>query len=189
MVKLPRHATEQPTAWPQWKCFFFLFSFFFIFFAFSLEALSLQLVPLFPTSICLQHPRTSNSSSCYSYNMDMPAWSFLFHVKFYDKLTILSEKQKVAHNQLNAEGLVSSGAQKAIREVGHRKGREKSPPPLSGGRGKKKKNNSSQKQQDLFPHFSTPSCYHLAEDCCQTVQCGIGYGGQRVLVTMRLLGF
>ena len=145
MVKLPRHATEQPTAWPQWKCFFFLFSFFFIFFAFSLEALSLQLVPLFPTSICLQHPRTSNSSSCYSYNMDMPAWSFLFHVKFYDKLTILSEKQKVAHNQLNAEGLVSSGAQKAIKEIGNRSqgGEGKHLPPLppwveEGGRKRKR---------------------------------------------------
>ena len=62
-----------------------------------------------------------------------------------------------ANNQLNAEGLVSSGAQKAIKEVGHRKGKENSPPPpLSGGRGKKKKNISSQDQQDLFPHFSTP---------------------------------
>ena len=40
--------------------------------------------------------------------------------QIYDKLTILSEKQKIAHNQLNAEGLVSSGAQKAIKEIGNR---------------------------------------------------------------------
>ena len=64
MVKLPRHATEQPTAWPpNENCFFFLFSFFFfILFAISLEAFSnflhffLQLVSLFLTSIWLQHP-------------------------------------------------------------------------------------------------------------------------------------
>ena len=97
------------------------------------------------------------------------------------------KNKKIAHNQLNAEGLVSSGAQKAIKEIGNRSqgGEEKHlppPPPLSGGRGKKKKKNSSQDQQDLFPHFSTPWWYHVAEDCCQKVQCGIGYGRQRVLV-------
>ena len=52
--------------------------------------------------------------------------------QIYDKLTILSEKQ------LNAEGLVSSGVQKVIKEIGHREGKENTSPPLSGGRGKKK---------------------------------------------------
>ena len=71
------------------------------------------------------------------------------------------KNKKIAHNQLNAEGLVSSGAQKAIKEIGNRsqggEGKHLPPlPPLSGGRGKKKENNSSQDQQDLFPHFSTP---------------------------------
>ena len=70
------------------------------------------------------------------------------------------KNKKIAHKQLNAEGLVSSGAQKAIKVIGHREGKENTfpppPSPLSGGRGKNKKNNSSQDQQDLFPHFSTP---------------------------------
>ena len=30
------------------------------------------------------------------------------------------KNKKIAHNQLNAEGLVSSGAQKAIKEIGNR---------------------------------------------------------------------
>ena len=97
MVKLPRHATEQPTAWPQWKCFFFLFSFFFFsflfsfhficFFSWSLLQLSSFLSPtgfsVRLTSICLQHPPDLQLLlSCYNCNIEMPAWSFLFHFKF-----------------------------------------------------------------------------------------------------------
>ena len=111
--------------------FFFLsFFFFFILFAISLVAFSnfLRFFIFFSNwFLCSSQAfdcntlRISNSSSCYSCNMDIPASSFLFHFKlFYDKLTILSQKQKIAHNQLNAEGLVSSGAQKAIKEIGNR---------------------------------------------------------------------
>ena len=100
MVKLPRHATEQPTAWPQWKCFFFpvfFFLFFFsVFFSFYLLFL-LKPSPTFfissflsptgfsvrLTSICLQHPPDLQLLlSCYNCNIEMPAWSFLFHFKF-----------------------------------------------------------------------------------------------------------
>ena len=89
MVKLPRHATEQPNAWPQWKLFcfvFFLFSFFFfsffffILFAISLEAFSNFLHFFLSFSnwfLCSSQAfdcntlRTSNSSSCYSCNMNI----------------------------------------------------------------------------------------------------------------------
>ena len=135
------------------SCFLFFF-FFFILFAISLEAFSNFLHFFIPFSnwfLCSSQAfdcntlRISNSSSCYSCNMDIPASSFLFHFKlFYDKLTILSEKQKIAHNQLNAEGLVSSGAQKAIKEIGNRSqgGEGKHLPPLppwveEGGRKRK----------------------------------------------------
>ena len=157
MVKLPRHATEQPTAWPQWKFFFSCFLFFFSFYLLFLLKPSPIFFHFFLSFsnwfLCSSQAfdcntlRISNSSSCYSCNMDIPASSFLFHFKlFYDKLTILSEKQKIAHNQLNAEGLVASGAQKAIKEIGNRSqgGEGKHlPPPLppwveEGGRKRKR---------------------------------------------------
>ena len=110
------------------------------------------------TSICLQHPPDLQLLLLLQLQHGYACMIIFIPFQIYDKLTILSEKQKVAHNQLNAEGLVSSGAQKAIKEIlGHREGKENTPPPpLSGGRGQEKKKNSSQDQQDLFPHFSTP---------------------------------
>ena len=143
--------------------FFFLFSFFFSFYLLFLLKPSPIFFHFFLSFsnwfLCSSQAfdcntlRISNSSSCYSCNMDIPASSFLFHFKlFYDKLTILSEKQKIAHNQLNAEGLVSQTRKWVIGEGRGRKTPSPSPP-LSGGWGMKKKNNSSQDQQDLFPHF------------------------------------
>ena len=141
MVKLPRHATEQPTAWPS-PIFFISFSNWFLCSSQAFDCNTL---------------RISNSSSCYSCNMDIPASSFLFHFKlFYDKLTILSEKQKIAHNQLNAEGLVSSGAQKAIKEIGNREGKENTSPPSpwveEGGR-KKIHPRINRIYFHTFPHY------------------------------------
>ena len=143
--------------------FFPVFFFVFVFFFFSFYLLFLlKPSPIFFISfsnwfLCSSQAfdcntlRTSNSSSCYSCNMDIPAWSFLFHFEFMISSPYWVKNKKIAHNQLNAEGLVSSGAQKAIKEIGNRSqgGEEKHlppPPPLSGRRGKKKKNNSSQDQ-------------------------------------------
>ena len=151
MVKLPRHATEQPTAWPQWKLFFFfLFSFFSFYLLFLLKPSPIFFISFSNWFLCSSQAfdcntlRTSNSSSCYSCNMDIPAWSFLFHFKFMISSPYWVKNKKIAHNQLNAEGLVSSGAQKAIKEIGNRsqgeEGKHLSPlPPWVEEGGRKRK--------------------------------------------------
>ena len=150
--------------------FFFLFFFFFSFYLlFLLKPSPIFFISSFLSPTGFSVPHKHLTATPYRPPTPPPVtaatWIYLhdhfYSILNYDKPTILSEKQEIAHNQLNAEGLVSSGAQKAIKEIGNRSqgGEEKHlppPPPLSGGRGKKKKNNSSQDQQDLFPHFSTP---------------------------------
>ena len=119
MVKLPRHATEQPTAWPS-PIFFISFSNWFLCSAHKYLSATLPRPPTAP-------PVTAATWIC-------------LHDHFYSNLTILSKKQKVAHNQLNAEGLVSSAAQKTIKEIlGHREGKENtSPHPLEWRKGEEK---------------------------------------------------
>ena len=106
------------------------------------------------TSICLRHSPDLQLLLLLQLQHGYACMIIFISFWIYDKLTILSEKQKVAHNQLNAEGLASSGAQKAIKELGHWDGKDNtSLSPLSEGRGKKKKTNSFHDKQDLFQHF------------------------------------
>ena len=82
------------------------------------------------TSICLQHPLDLQLLLLLQLQHGYACMIIFNPFLIYDKLTILSEKQKVAHNQLNAEGLVSSGAQKTINEIlGHRERKENTSPP------------------------------------------------------------